>query len=235
MRTHVVALAVAGALISPAVASAANPAATAIRVGNHPGFVRVVLDRSPTPAPAEYAIDSTINDGRAIVDVPNTRIGALRAVSASGVTVTPIQRGSTLRLRLTAAPGTFKYYGDFRLSGRLVMDLWKTRPVYPAATRRDAGCLAIGTVSPGTGKVNAAGRAYGIFESQFSVVIRNQYGRIVGRRAPVFVNGFPGGTWSTTVTYEVARRQIGTLEAVDFGGRVGELCLAQIPVILRAG
>ncbi len=233
MNTRAFALIAAGALATPGLAFAADPSATAIRVGDHPAYLRIVLDRTATPALGEFAVDSQINDGTAVVDVPRTRIGSLRQTRLYGVTITPTQRGTTLRLKITTTAGRFKYYGDGTLSHRVVMDLWKTRPVYPAATVRDAGCLAITSASPGTGKINARGLGRGIFENQFSVVVRNSSGRVVGRKVPVFINGFPNGTWSTTVSYTVAGRQIGTLEAVDFGGRVGDLCVAQIPAILR--
>jgi len=233
MNTRVLVLITAGALATPGFAAAADPTATAIRGGNHPAFVRLVLDRTATPALAEFAVDSEIRDGTVVVDIPRTRIGVLGQTTLAGVTIKPTQRGTTLRLTITATAGRFKYYGDGVLPGRMYMDLWKARPVYPAAAVRSAGCLAFTYASPGTGRIAARGTARGIFESQFSVVVRNVSGRVVGRRAPVMVNGFPNGTWSTTVNYTVKKRQVGTLEAVDFGGRVGALCIAQIPAILR--
>lgn len=234
MSTRISALVIAGVLAIPGAASAADPVATAIRIGDHAGFVRIVLDRSVTPPLTEFAIDSNVTDGTAVVDVPRTRRGTLAAVTRYGVTVTPLQRGSTLRLRISTTANRFKYYGDFTLSNRLVMDLWKARPRYPAAIRPNPGCLKIGSAFSYAGRVDARGAGRGIFEGQFTVAIRNSSGRIVGQRTPVFLSASPNGTWSTSVTYGVVRQQIGTLEAVDFGGRVGHLCIAQVPVILWA-
>lgn len=220
-------------LAAPTLAQAADPTATAIRIGDHPGFVRVVVDRTVAPSLDEFAgADSEIGDGSVTVDLPRTRIGALRPITASGVTVTPTSTGRTLRLRITAPAGRFKYYGDRVLGRRVVMDLWKARPVFPAAARRDAGCLAVGTLTPDDGRIAVRGIGRGLFENALVVVVRNAAGRVVARR-PLTATGFPNSTWSTTVRYRVGTRQTGTLEAVDMGGRVGDLCLAQIPVTLR--
>ena len=138
-------LVLAVASVLPAAASAALTA-TQIRVGNHPAFVRVVVDftggtlhrnevESPDPQPL---------DGRARVRV--TRVGittGAAAVTREGVTARIVQRSGSIVLQLSARRHRFKYleHGVLHSHERLVVNLWKSRPPTRAAEFPTAGRL----------------------------------------------------------------------------------------------
>jgi hypothetical protein len=112
------------AWVLPAAASAALTA-TQIRIGNHPAFVRVVVDftggtlqrndvESPDPQPF---------DGRARVRV--TRLGittGAAAVTREGVTARIVQRSGSIVLQLSARRHRFKYLEHDALPGRVRAD-----------------------------------------------------------------------------------------------------------------
>jgi hypothetical protein len=223
--------------VLPAAASAALTA-TQIRIGNHPAFVRVVVDfsggtlhandvESPDPAPF---------DGRARVRVTNpgitTSAGALRE---RGVRARVVQGSGAVLLRLTARKHRFKYLEHGVLHGpeRLVVDLWKARPPRAAAefpTAPQGGCLSIDNLNAFPGNVAASGTENNLFEHMFQANVRNRRGRVVGTR-PVSANG---GHWHRHVSFGVGAPQAGTFEVVDLSEHDGSLaCIAQVRVALE--
>jgi hypothetical protein len=214
-------------------AAAAALTATQIRIGNHPAFVRVVIDftggtlhrndvESPDPQPF---------DGRARVRV--TRVGittGAAAVTQEGVTARVVQRSGSIVLQLSARRHRFKYleHGVLHSPERLVVDLWKSRPPTAAAefpTAPQGGCLSIDNYDAFPGRVRADGSENDLFEHMFQMNVRNQKGRVVGTR-PVTASA---GRWHRTVPFDIAVAQKGTVEVVDFSEQDGSLtCIAQL-------
>ena len=233
----VLAIAVASAL--PAAASAALTA-TQIRIGDHPAFVRVVVDftggtlhrndvESPDPQPF---------DGRARVRV--TRVGittGAAAVTQEGVTARIAQRSGSIVLQLSARRHRFKYleHGVLHSPERLVVDLWRSRPPTAAAefpTAPQGGCLSIENYDALPGRVRADGSENDLFEHMFQMNVRNQKGRVVGTR-PVTASA---GHWHRTVPFDIGVAQKGTVEVVDFSEQDGSLiCIAQLRATLAPG
>jgi hypothetical protein len=232
-------LVLAVASVLPAAASAALTA-TQIRIGNHPAFVRVVVDftggtlhrndvESPDPQPF---------DGRARVRV--SRVGittGAAAVTQEGVSARIAQRSGSIVLQLSARRHRFKYleHGVLHSPERLVVDLWKSRPPTAAAefpTAPQGGCLGIDNFAASPGRVTANGTESDLFEHMFQANVRNQKGRVVGTR-PVTATG---GHWHRTVQYDVSASHPGTFEVVDFSEQDGSLsCIAQVRVSLTPG
>jgi len=233
----VLAIAVASAL--PAAASAALTA-TQIRIGDHPAFVRVVVDftggtlhrndvESPDPQPF---------DGRARVRV--TRVGittGAAAVTQEGVTARIAQRSGSIVIQLSARRHRFKYleHGVLHSPERLVVDLWRSRPPTAAAefpTAPQGGCLSIENYDALPGRVRADGSENDLFEHMFQMNVRNQKGRVVGTR-PVTASA---GHWHRTVPFDIGVAQKGTVEVVDFSEQDGSLiCIAQLRATLAPG
>ena len=224
------------AWVLPAAASA-GLTATQIRIGNHPAFVRVVVDftggtlqrndvESPDPQPF---------DGRARVRV--TRVGITTgspAVTQQGVSARIVQRSGSIVLQLSARRHRFKYleHGVLHSPERLVVDLWKSRPPTAAAefpTAPQGGCLSIDNYDALPGRVRADGSENDLFEHMFQMNVRNQKGRVVGTR-PVIASA---GHWHRTVPFDIGVAQKGTVEVVDFSEQDGSLtCIAQLPATL---
>jgi hypothetical protein len=214
--------------------------ATDIRIGNHPAFVRVVIDFTGgqvVGANVEATDALPFGDGRARVAISKPAIDTDAAPEqAHGVRARLVQGTNRIVLRLRADRHRFKYlaYDILRFPERLVVDLWKARPPGPGAVFESApqgGCLTIESRSLGPGTAHAEGTEHGIFENMFGLVLRNARGRSV-RAVPV--TSAPNGDWSRTFSYNVASRQAGTLEAVDFSAKDGSLvCIAQVRVTLR--
>jgi hypothetical protein len=229
-------LVLAVASVLPAAASAALTA-TQIRIGNHPAFVRVVVDftggtlhrndvESPDPQPF---------DGRARVRV--TRVGiasGAAAVTREGVTARIVQRSGSIVLQLSARRHRFKYleHGVLHSPERLVVDLWRSRPPTAAAefpTAPQGGCLSIDNYDALPGRVRADGSENGLFEHMFQMNVRNQKGRVVGTR-PVTASA---GHWHRTVPFDIGVAQKSTVEVVDFSEQDGSLiCIAQLRATL---
>ncbi|HXV34810.1 MAG TPA: hypothetical protein VD769_12435 [Gaiellaceae bacterium] len=240
MRNVVLALlAVVGAALAAAGQAEGAVTATGIRIGDHPAFVRVVVDFSGgriRDADVEATDPSPFADGRASVRVSKTGIQAgVRVRSAFGVRARLRQGTNRIVLRITTAPRRFKYLGYvvYRGPERLVVDLWKARPPVAGAsftTAPQGGCLTLDSWSVGAGRATAAGRERNIFEHMFQVGLRKANGRVARM---VGVTGF-AGAWSRTFGYSVSRLQAGTLEAVDLSEKDGSLaCIAQVRVLLR--
>jgi hypothetical protein len=229
-------LALAIAWVLPAAASAALTA-THIRIGDHPAFVRVVVDftggtlhrndvESPDPQPF---------DGRARVRVTRTGITeSAPAVTEERVTARIVQRSGAIVLQLSARKHRFKYLEHSVLHSpeRLVVDLWKSRPPTSAAefpTAPQGGCLSIENSDALPGRVRADGSENDLFEHMFQMNVRNQKGRVVGTR-PVTASA---GHWHRTVPFDIGVAQEGTVEVVDFSEQDGSLfCIAQLRATL---
>jgi immunoglobulin-like protein involved in spore germination len=231
--------AVVGALVVAAVlapqAAAAPLTATKIRVGDHPGFVRVVVDfNGGTLRFNEIAATDPDPFPDGFVRLPLMRAGVKTTaapVRAHGVFARIGQSTGRITVRLTGADRRFKYlsYVVQHSPERLVMDLFKSRPPSDAAeiTRGRGGCLTLRSHSISSTRVRAAGRESGLFEHMFVVRLRRNSGRIQKTKPVAASNGH----WSTSFTYTKAARQTGTLEAVDFSAKDGAVdCLVQIRV-----
>jgi immunoglobulin-like protein involved in spore germination len=217
--------------------AAASHVAVGVRVGDHPAFVRVVVDFAQGRL-RFHEVDATdpspFADGRTTLRVDSPGIRTLaRPVRAHGVDVAVTQATSRIVVRVSAAPRRFKYMGYFVLSDpeRLVIDLWKAAPPPPAAEIRRARdrCLTLTRFSVVPGRVSAAGGERNLFEHSLVLTLRGTDGRVVAER-PVTA---AGGRWSVTFPYRIARRQPGTLEAVAESAKDGALvCLVQARVTL---
>jgi hypothetical protein len=233
MRALVAAFVVA--LLLPSAASAAPLTATNIRVADHPGFVRVVVDFSGGTLQfnqLEATDPDPFADGFVRVRLlhPGVKTSAM-PVRAEGVFARVAQGGGRITVRLSGADRHFKYlfYTAQHSPERLVMDLYKSRPPTAAAqiTHGRGDCLTLGTRSVTHTRVMATGRERGVFEHQFQVILRRRGGRIHRQRHVVAFDG----RWQTSFTYPHAARQTGTLEAVELSAKDGTLaCLVQVRV-----
>jgi hypothetical protein len=225
------------ALLAPALASAAPLTATSIRIADHPGFVRVVVDFSGGTVQfneLEATDPDPFADGFVRIRLihPGVKTTAM-PVRAEGVFARVAQGGGRVTIRLSAIDRRFKYlfYADQHSPERLVMDLYKSRPPSDAAeiTHGRGGCLTLGTRSVTRTRVKASGHERGLFEHQFQIVLRRRGGRIHRLRHVVAFNS----RWTTNFTYPHAARQTGTLEAVELSAKDGTLaCLVQVRVRL---
>lgn len=213
--------------------------AVGIRIGDHPAFVRVVVDFTDGRLgsnDSEAADPEPFADGRVSVDVRHRRIqGQAPPRRAHGVRARITQATNRIRVRLSARPGRFKYLHRSQLSGpdRVVLDLYKSRPPVAGAEIRRApdGCLELADVSAEPSRIRASGVARFLFENTFQLVVRDASGAPVGDR---IVTVDESGRWRRGVRYGVSRAQGGTLEAVAQSARDGALdCLAQTRVRLR--
>jgi hypothetical protein len=232
MRMHGIAVMTAvGLLTLPALAGAAPQlTATGVRIGDHPAFVRVVVDFNGKVRERE------VEAGRFA-----PRMATLRVTQPGVTTQTSGRSGYGVRVALQ--PGTqmlhvttsfarhrFKYLSYAVVTGnRLAIDLWKSTP--PAhAIQICPSRLTLRTVHVSPGVVAVTGTEHGIFENQFEVFVRGAHGKVLGRK-----HVFGPGSWSAKVRYNAARRQAGTLEAVAFSAKDGALeCIAQTRLTLPA-
>jgi Immunoglobulin-like domain of bacterial spore germination len=221
------------------IARAAVPHLTAerVRIGSHPGLVRVVVDFAggTLDARSVTAIDPSPYDGAAALSVvrPGIRTHA-RPRSAAGVRVRVVQGAGRLRIELRAARGRLKYLG-YLVAGhdRLAIDLWRSAPPPPAGEILvgRGRCLTLERVSASPGRIAAAGRERGLFEHQFAVLVRDRAGRVLGRRHVTAARG----RWSASVAFHHVARQLGTLEAAAASAKDGSLaCLVQERVRIPA-
>jgi Immunoglobulin-like domain of bacterial spore germination len=222
-------------LVLPQAAAAVPLTATQIRIADHPGFVRVVVDFSGGTV-AFNELEATdpdpFADGFARVRLihPGVKSAAM-PVRADGVFARIAQSGGRVTIRLSAADRQFKYLSYVVQHGpeRVVFDLFKSSPPSDDAeiTHGHGGCLTFSGHSVSKTRVRAAGRERNLFEHQFQVVLRRRGGRIQ-REHHVAADS---GRWHTSFTYPHAGRQTGTLEAVDLSEKDGALvCLVQVRV-----
>jgi hypothetical protein len=223
------------ALVLAPQAAAAPLTATEIRIGDHPGFVRVVVEFTGGTVQAGEVVATDPNpfpDGfvRLPMMHPDVRATAM-PVRAEGVFARVGQGADRITIRLTGRDRRFKYVGYVaqHTPERLVIDLYKSRPPTAAAeiTRGRGGCLTLGSHTVTRTRVMAAGRERDLFEHSFVVRLRRTGGRVHRQRAETAV----ARRWSTDFGYRRVRRQTGTLEAVALSAKDGTLdCLAQVGV-----
>lgn len=229
---------VGAALVLAAVAVAASHlTATGVRIGDHPGFVRVVVDfRGGTVKLGEVELGSTnrlFTRGRTSLTITRTGIrSTAAAANSNGVRVRLTRSGNRITVALAGAGHRFKAVQESALHHpeRLLLDLWKAAPPTAAATVRNDGCLALDQFTVSSGKIVASGRALQpLFENALVLQVRSAGGAIRGIK-PVTASH---GRWTGTVRYHVSLTGRGTLEAAVFSAKDGSLeCLAQVPVTL---
>ncbi|MFN8123666.1 MAG: hypothetical protein U0237_14695 [Thermoleophilia bacterium] len=239
--TAVLAAALTGlACWGPALAAPARAATVVgVRVGDHPAYVRVVLDVRGTVALSDVAPAEGLADpfGSGLVAFFIRRPGIRSDVerrSRLGVTVAIVPAPDMLLMRTTASRWRFKFAGwaVLRSPTRVVVDLWKSAPPTPAATVLDDGCLRLTAVRSRPGTVDVRGRVVGqVFENQFAVLIRDRAGRVLDRRRVTARNGT---AWHVRLRHG-APGQAGTVEGFDGGGTGNVECLVQTAVRLRPG
>lgn len=226
----------AAAVLAPA-ASAAPLTATDIRIADHPGFVRVVVDFTGARVEPGEVVATDPNpfpDGA--VRLPLTRAGVQTTAApeaAHGVSARIRQRSGRIVIRLSGAPRRFKYAGYRALHQpeRLVIDLYKSAPPGAAAEIRRAPdrCLTLRRSDVRPRRVIARGRERRLFEHSLLVRLRRANGRVVAQRGETAANR----RWSTDFRYRRVRRQTGTLEAIAVSAKDGTLdCLLQVRVRL---
>jgi hypothetical protein len=191
MRRLLIALAtLAGAAVLAPPASAALTARE-IRVGDHPGFVRVVIDfTGGRIEPGEVVATDPNPFADGFVRLPLTRTGVRTTaapVRAEGVFARIAQGSGKITIRLTGADRRFKYVGYFaqHTPERLVLDLYKARPPTEAAEilRGRGGCLRLTSHTVTRRHVNAEGRERNLFEHSLVVRLRRSGGRIHRQKA----------------------------------------------------
>jgi hypothetical protein len=221
-----------GLLAEPA--AAAPLTATKIRIGDHAGFVRVVVAFSGgrvEPGEVNATDPDPFPDG--FVRLPLTHSGVRTTaarVRAHGVFARIGHIPGRITIRLSGADRRFKYAGYFALHSpeRLVIDLYKSRPPSDAAeiTRGRGGCLTLRHHTVTRTHVTASGRERDLFEHTLVVRLRRTGGRIHRQKVET-----GGGRWSTSFNYPATARQTGTLEAVALSAKDGTLdCLVQVRV-----
>jgi hypothetical protein len=232
-----VTLVLAGTVAPLAVAdtAAARLTATGIRVGDHPGFVRVVVDfTGGTVLTGEVVATDPNPFGDGVVRLPlsHRRVRTTAApVNALGVSASIRQRRGRIVIRLAGAPRRFKYVGYHAQSNpqRLVIDMIKSAPPVPAAEvlTGAGGCLTLRNFAVTNRRVRASGRERDLFEHSLVVRLRRADGRIHAQRPETA----PNRRWSTSFRYPRTRRRAGTLEAVALSAKDGTLdCLVQARV-----
>jgi Immunoglobulin-like domain of bacterial spore germination len=212
-----------------------------IRIADHPGYVRVVVDftggrvetgevvaTDPDPFPDGFVRLPLTRAGVRTVADPVRAHGVLARIAQAG--------GGRITIRLTGADRRFKYVGYFALHTpeRLVLDLFKARPPSDAAeiVRGRGGCLQLTDHSVTSDRVTAEGRERDLFEHSLVVLLRRKGGRIHRQRPETAAMG----RWSSSFRYPAAPRQTGTLEAVALSAKDGTLdCLVQVRVRLGGG
>jgi len=228
-----------GALLAAAVlapqASAAPLTATQLRVGDHPGFVRVVVEFTGGDLELNEIMATDPDPFRdGFVRLPMIRPGVQTTaapVREHGVFARIGQAGGRITIRLSGADRRFKYmgYAAQHAPERLVIDLYKSRPPSDDAeiTRGRGGCLTLTSHSVTSDRVTAAGRERNLFEHSFVVRLRRHGGRIHRQKPDTAASR----RWSTTFAYRDVARQTGTLEAVALSAKDGSLdCLVQVRV-----
>jgi len=232
-------LAALGAVLLAAVlappATAAPLTATKIRIGDHPGFVRVVVEfTGGRVEPGEVVATDPDPFPDGFVRLPLTRSGVRTTaarVRRHGVFARIGHVPGRITIRLSGADRRFKYAGYFaqHTPERLVIDLFKSRPPSDAAeiTRGRGGCLTLENHAVTGTRVTASGRERDLFEHSLVVRLRRRGGAIHRQKAETA----PNRRWNTSFPYPTAPRQTGTLEAVALSAKDGTLdCLVQARV-----
>ena len=224
-------MAAAGAVALPALAGATSQLnATKVRIGDHPAFVRVVVDFNGNVSKSEVVAGAVT---KTLATVRLNRSGATTSTSgASGDGVRASIQAATqgLNIAMNFASRKFKYISYITPDARLVMDLWKSAPPKKPIATCVGFVLTSRSVAP-AGVVNVSGSEHGVFENQFQVVVRGANGAVLSRKT-----GVRGpGTWSVHVRYHASHAQTGTVEAVALSPKDGAVeCLTQASVMLPA-
>jgi hypothetical protein len=222
-------------VLVPQAAAVAPLTAASIRIGDHPAFVRVVVDfTGGTVEPGEVVATDPDPFADGFVRLPMVHPGiktTATPVRAEGVFARIAQGGSRITIRLTGTNRRFKYvgYAAQHTPERLIIDLYKSRPPSADAeiTRGGGGCLTLTGHSVTRKRVKAAGRERNLFEHSLVVRLRRTGGGIHRQKAETAFQRH----WSTNFTYRHAKRQTGTLEAVALSAKDGTLdCLVQVRV-----
>jgi hypothetical protein len=225
-------------LLIPVSAHAAPATAVGIRIGDHPSFVRVVVDVTGTglaSGPLQATDPDPFGDGRMRMALTGLRLGGptLHAQGAGVVaTITRRTGGSTLRVRAAARRFRYAGYTVLHAPERVVVDLYRSAPPRPGATVRYGrpGCLTLDTVSVRAGAVRVTGGERDVFEHSFALRLRTPSGAIAGTQ-PVAA---AAGRWAATVRHRLRRPRTGTVEAVELSAKDGSLsCLVERRVRLR--
>jgi hypothetical protein len=223
------------ALAAPGAAQPGPLTATGIRIADHPGRVRVVVDFTGGRVLEGQVVATDprpFRDGR--VRLPLTRPG-VRTIAAPeqaiGVAASIAQGSGRIVIRLDATPRRFKYvaYHALRSPERLAIDLYDSGPPPPAAEIRRApdGCLSLRDFDVTPRRVTASGRELNLFEHSLVVRLRRASGIVHRERAATAA----ARRWSTSFRYPRTRRRTGTLEAVALSAKDGTLdCLTQVRV-----
>jgi hypothetical protein len=227
-------------ILVPQAAAVAPLTAANIRIGDHPAFVRVVVDfTGGTVQPGEVVATDPDPFPDGFVRLPMVHPGiktTATPVRAEGVFARIAQGGSRITIRLTGTDRRFKYVGYTvqHTPERLIIDLYKSRPPRADAeiTRGRGGCLTFTGHSVTRKRVKAAGRERNLFEHSLVLRLRRTGGGIHRQKAETAFQR----RWSTNFTYRPAKRQTGTLEAVALSAKDGTLdCLVQVRVRFGGG
>ena len=175
--------------VAPVAQAATDLTATDVRIGDHPAFVRAVVDfaHGEIRLPSEMlaATDpEPFADGIARVRLGQRGVRTMaRTARGLGVTVRVLQGRNRITVRLTAAVHRFKYvsYVSLRNPERLVVDLWKSAPPVVAAQilRAPGGCLELTRYKVSARHAAAAGTERNLFENAFVVRLRAADGRVL--------------------------------------------------------
>jgi hypothetical protein len=222
---------------APSASGTVDLTAVGTRIGDHPAFVRVVVDFTDGDLKAfePTLLDPSVwGDGRTRIEVAQRRIRTeAPGFRAEGVRVSFRQGKDRIVIRLASAGHRFKYvsYRVLPAPERLVIDLWKARPPVAAAEVRDDGCLRLTSYADGP-ELSMRGRELQpLFEHTVVVRLRDLEGRALAVR-PLIASA---GRWGTRFRHEVDRTQVATLEALAQSAKDGSLeCLVQVRVLLRA-
>ena len=243
-------LAAAGALVMPALASAALRA-DSVTIAQTPAKVRVVVHFSGGPPLTGLerqtdALDPEPLDGRAIVRVNATGITTGAApVTRAGVRARVAQRPGNLLVLLDAQRDTLKFV-SYRASvprNVLVIDLWKVTTA-PGARILSDGCLRMSSWSAAGARAKAGGlELQPLFEHGLVLTLRGAGGAAVAEKPLVATEGvfrpdFSGyavpGRWSGSMPFTVSSTRRAMLEAWSSSAKDGSLdCLVQTPVLLK--
>jgi hypothetical protein len=218
------------------VVAAAPLTASGVRIGDHPAYVRAVVDfaNGTFTGGQVRATDPKPFDGTASVRVSHPSVlTRASARTADGITVRVVQGVGRLSIDIQASAGEFKYLSYAVVAGdRLAIDLWKSFSPSRAAfvLSGQGGCLTLGSVHVQPGAVSVSGTSSGLFENRFLVVVRAAVGSVLVQHAVI-----TAGDWSVKDRYAAPQGQDGTVEAVAFSPKDGALsCLVQEGVGLPA-
>lgn len=206
--------------------------ATGVRIGDHPAYVRVVVDFNGK-VPVNQVEFNKLGGRTATLQVNHPGIKAkVSTGTGEGVRVALQPGTQALHIAMNFARNRFKHVSYAIVGGnRLAIDLWKSTPYGINKPIHTCSGLTLSSNWDANGRrVLVRGHEHGIFENQFQVVVRGAKGAVLGRN---IVHG--AGRWRTAVHYHAAVSQPGTVEAVAFSSKDGSLaCIAELGINLPA-